>query len=346
MRFLVIGIGHAGERHIKNLKLLGEHDILVYDKNIDTFRQDVSLPDKTSQQSRLEYMIDTYGVKYFDPKNLYGDIDAFIICTPPSSHMEYIIQGIQRYAHVFVEKPISNSLTYLDWVEQTSKNKGLVIQIGYQIRFMPGMQKIKVLIDNGRIKDISSIAAMFGQYLPDWHPGEDYKLSYTGHKSEGGGIILDASHEIDYVLWLINSRVKSVSCAAVKSSNLDIDTEDTAHIIITFENGVIAYIHLDMTSKQYTRFCVIDYDKIQEILTWNYKSDSLTFKFTKKYLKYGGLNGDPYVSEMQSFIDSIKNHTPSMVDVTSSIKVMEVIMAAKLSASENNRLVLIEEIRK
>lgn len=92
----------------------------------------------------------------------------------------------------------------------------------------------------------------FGYYLPYWPRKRDYRDSYVARKALGGGIILDSSHEIDSLRWLIG-EVKEVSCFAGKISNLDIETEDTAEILLKFKNGAIAEAHLDITRHDFSR---------------------------------------------------------------------------------------------
>src|SRR5215813_3907127 len=77
-----------------------------------------------------------------------------------------------------------------------------------------------------------------GQYLPDWHPWGNYRQSYSAQGELGGGANLDAIHEIDYVRWLLGE-------VAGKLSQLQIDTEDVAEILLRFENGAVGEIHLD-----------------------------------------------------------------------------------------------------
>ena len=333
MHFLVIGIGNIGERHIKNLSQLGI-DISVYDRYADVFQPDSGTPELSHQLNKLEQLVQDYGVSYADPHNFHDPFDAFIICTPPASHTEYIVMGMQHHAHIFVEKPISNSMQYLDWVIQTSRNKGIIVQVGYQFRFHPHLILAKQMLDEGKIGNLISIWAEFGQYLPDWHPNQNYRELYTGKESEGGGIILDSSHEIDYVRWLVGSKVKQVSCSADKLSNLDVDVEDTAEINLQFENGVVGNIHVDFTNKQYTRWCKLMGDKSN--IVWDYTRNLLVLEplsgANKVYAPITGI--DPYLREMEHFITCIENKEKPIVDATVGTRVLEIALAAKQSSIE------------
>ena len=222
-KFLVIGCGSAGTRHAKNLESLG-HKVFGYDTN----------PNRCFNFSKLDY-----------------GFDAFIICTPPGSHVGYIAEAIKYNTHVFVEKPISNTLDGINEVINKAKEKNLVLQVGYQFRFHPGLILVKQLLDEGRIGKLLSIRTEFGYYLPYWHPQEDYRNLYTARL----GIILDASHEIHYVRWLAGSEVSEISCFAGHLSNLKTESEDIAEINLRFENNVIGNIHTDYIQRGYSRWC-------------------------------------------------------------------------------------------
>jgi len=327
MRFLVIGIGSIGERHIKNLVLLGI-DVSVFDTKADVFTPESGLPEITPQISKMARIVEEYGVNFENPFSYHNQFDAYVICTPPNTHTEYIVEGMQHYSNIFVEKPISDKLDYLDWVVNTARNKEIIVQVGYQLRIHSGLKLVKQLIKDGRIGKLLNIKAEFGQYLPDWHPDSDYRRSYTARKSEGGGIILDASHEIDYVRWLADSEVTSVSCVADQLSELTIDVEDTADMILTFENEVKADIHLDMTNKTYTRKCVLTGSKGSII--WDY-TNPLVF-VAGKYINVA--KSDPYIDEMKHFIACIENKEQPLVNAAVGKRVLEIALAAKQSSVE------------
>lgn len=316
MKVLVIGIGSIGERHIRNLRTLGVEDLFVYDNKADVFRPDTGIPDLPPQVSKMQYIVQKYDAHYYQPNQLHEKMDAFVVCTPPAYHTEYVIEGLSHHIHVFVEKPISNSLQYLDWVESRSTANNLIVQVGYQMRFDPELALLKHRLDKS--KDILSIQAEYGQYLPSWHPNDDYTKSYTAQSEAGGGIILDASHEIDYVRWLAGSEVKSVSCMAKHASNLMIDVEDLAEITLQFENGVIGHIHLDMIQKEYVRRVTVIGNNSDETVTWKKQIPVL----------------DPYVEEMRQFLDCVKTGSKPLVDAHEGIQVLRIALAAKQSAAE------------
>src|SRR5690606_21417659 len=95
-----------------------------------------------------------------------------------------------------------------------------------------------------------------GQYLPDWRPWQNYRESYTARKELGGGIILDASHEIDYARWLFG-EVDTLLCMADKVSDLELNVEDCATVLMRMKSGMQVDVHLDCIQRHYTRHCKI-----------------------------------------------------------------------------------------
>ena len=104
------------------------------------------------------------------------------------------------------------------------------------------------MIEDDLIGDVVSLRATWGEYLPNWHPWEDYRLSYSAQRRMGGGPALTLSHELDLALWLFGN-VKKVMGLPNYNSNLELDTEHGIDILILFENGVTANIHLDYLQK-------------------------------------------------------------------------------------------------
>lgn len=252
-RILVVGCGSIGERHIRNLKSLSTGEIIACD--ID--------------KKRISVIGEKYGVQTCAnlSQALTQSIDAALVCTPPSTHIPIALQIIEHGSHVFIEKPLSNSLKGVDELLRRAKDKKLVVLVGYNFRFHPGLVLVKEMLEREEVGKILSARAEVGQYLPDWRPWQDYRKSYTAQKRLGGGIILDGSHELDYMRWLLG-EVREVSCMAGKLSRLEVDTEDTAEVLLRFRSGAMVAVHLDFIRHDYTRNCELIGEK--GTIIWNY----------------------------------------------------------------------------
>jgi predicted dehydrogenase len=121
--------------------------------------------------------------------------------------------------------------------------KGGVL-LGYQFRFHPGLQQVKSWLENGMIGRPLSFRAHWGEYLPDWHPWEDYRVSYTARQDLGGGVVVTLSHPVDYLRWLLG-EVQALWAFSGKVSDLEVQVEDYAEIGMQFQNGATGSLHVD-----------------------------------------------------------------------------------------------------
>jgi predicted dehydrogenase len=238
---------------------------------------------------------------------------AVIICTPPHLHLPLAEQTVESGAHLFVEKPLALSLAGIDNLLGAAQQKNLVFMVGYNLRFDPGLQRMKELIDAGRIGRLVALQAEFGQYLPDWRPAEDYRKGYNARSSMGGGIILDASHEVDYLRWL-GGDVESVFAMAAQLGNLQIDVEDIASITLRFSSGAIGHAHLDSLQRSYSRYCkAVGTDGT---VIWNPDQNVKLYSSNSREWKLYDFRTDPndsYVQELTHFAACIKNGNRPLV---------------------------------
>lgn len=255
---LVIGLGSIGFRHCQNLIKLGVSDInVVTSKNV--------LPEQF-KSFKLFNSIEEAG------RN--GIYTHAIVCSPTASHLKDLGKLINLgIPQIYLEKPISNTLTNvnigLDYVM-----KGNRILIGYDLRFDPGLNKVRSLLESHSIGKIYSANAFVGQYLPDWRPFEDYKKGMSASVEKGGGVMLDLIHEFDYLIWLLG-KPSMVAAIYQKNRELKIETEDVADVLIKFESGATGTIHLDYHQRKLVRNCVITGSR--GTIKWDLAERNVTF---------------------------------------------------------------------
>jgi predicted dehydrogenase len=229
MKFLIAGFGSIGRRHMQNLLAAGEKDIIFYRTNHST------LPG-----NELEgFTVETDIRKALDHKP-----DAVMVCNPTARHLDIAIPAAEAGCHIMMEKPISSSLDGLDRLRGALKKGGGKLQVGFQFRFHPGLQAAKRLLGEGAIGKPLSFRAQWGEYLPGWHPWEDYRQSYSARRDLGGGVALTLCHPLDYTGWLLG-EVKSLWSFTGRISSLEIDVEDNSEIGLRLADGVVGSIHLD-----------------------------------------------------------------------------------------------------
>jgi predicted dehydrogenase len=293
---------------------------------------------------RLSYMEKLYHIETCPTleESLKKGVDAALICTPPSSHVPVALSLVEEGVHVFIEKPLSNSLNNIDELLENARSANLTLLVGYCFRFHPGLKTVKEILGTGELGKVLLAQAEFGQYLPSWRPWQDYAKSYTAMTEFGGGIILDGSHEIDYLRWLVG-EVKEISCFAGKLSALKVETIDVAGLLLKFSNGSIGMIHIDFVRRDYSRSCEIICENGS--IKWNYQENSLKIyrQDNSQWEIYNNLTSnanDMYEAEMKHFIACINKKEIPLVNGVEGLKTLKVALAA-LESSEKGKVVRI-----
>ena len=289
MKFVIVGLGSIGKRHEKNLKALGY-------ETIPSHRED-----------NLKKILDQHRP------------DGVFICNPTSLHLPVAMIAAESGYPIFLEKPVSHNLKGIDKLIQKIKQKKIVVQVGYNLRFEPELVEIKKQIDKKTYGKIYSARIVAGSYFPNWRPKIDYKQNYGARLDLGGGVILDLSHEIDYAYWLFG-KAKKVSAMIKQAPKLEIETEALAQLNIEFEAGVIAQIQIDYLSKTYRRNMEIVAEK--ETVFWDYAS-----------LKAKGWNSEEmFIDEIKHFVQAINGEVKPMPTIEEGKHVVEICEAAKESS--------------
>ena len=228
MKFLIAGYGSIGRRHMRNLIELGQNDIILLRSHKSTLPEDEikGIPVETSIEAALAH-----------------NPDGVIIANPTALHMDIAIAAANAGCAVFMEKPLSDSLERMPELREALKKNGERFQMGFQFRFHPGLATLKELLDNDAIGTPYSFRAEWGEYLPGWHPWEDYRQSYSARKDLGGGVLLTLSHPLDYIRWLFGDP-EWIWGMNGKISELELDTDDIAEIGLRMANGLVGTIHL------------------------------------------------------------------------------------------------------
>lgn len=278
-----------------------------------------------------------FGASTFETLEAALDADPTVVfvCTPPNSHLDIAVAGAERGCHLFIEKPLTDRLgPPLARLLSLVAAKRLVTLVACNLRFHHGPSTLKRLLDEGVIGRVLGASLEVGQYLPDWHPQEDYRRGYSAFREMGGGIILDAIHELDYARWLFG-EVHEVFCLGGKVSELEIETEDFASILLRFASGCIAQVHLDYIQRSYSRWCRIVGE--EGTLEWDI-TPGLVRAYTASRGRWeefptppGYQVNDMYVTEMQHLLRCIEGQEQSAHPVEEGAAVVRVALAVRES---------------
>lgn len=328
LQFLIVGCGSIAKRHLKNLLAIGvpkEHIGLcdINPARVKELRDLGGLPESNGWTSLSEALSQKKQ-------------DAALICAPTAFHTQVGMEVAKAGAHLFMEKPIAADQKNLDQLLSLVSDNQLVFAVAYFFRFHPGFKKVKEWLDAGKIGPVYGARVQCGQYLPDWHPWEDYRGFYMSKKNEGGGALLDISHELDYLKAFMNSKVSEVACFYDTLGPLEMDADNMSSTILKFENGAIASLQLDLLQRVVRRNCELIGQ--EGTIVWDHPSKTVTL-FTPEnkageIYKYDYDGNQGYIDELKHFVQCIQDKKRPIVDGVSGAETLKIITAAKRSSEE------------
>jgi predicted dehydrogenase len=314
---LIIGSGSIGRRHALNLAALGVRRLLVFDP--DPVRaHDVAAATGGEPVPDLE-------------GPLSGATGVAFVCSPPSLHAAHATVALEAGWDVFVEKPVAPTAVEAEALAQLADKRRAISLVGFNFRFEPGLLEVERLLRTGELGRPLAARGIVGQYLADWHPWEDYRRGYSARRELGGGVLLDNSHEIDMLIWLLGEPER-VWCQAGTVGALEIDTEDIAQISLAFESGVLAQLQLDYLQRAPRRELEIACE--DGSIRWRYDERRLDV-FADGLWTTAPLRDDhnlTYLDEAEHFLAAVAERTPTRCDLREGARSLRIVEDAKSSA--------------
>lgn len=324
-RALVVGCGSIGRRHLRNLQSLGL-SVLAFDP----------------QPARAAAAAAESGAKTVASLSagLKLKPDLAVIATPSSLHLGPALAAAKAGAALFIEKPVSHTLEGLEALESVVEKKGLVALVACNMRFHPGLATVRRLLSEGAIGRPLNAGIICASYLPDWHPGEDYRKGYSARADLGGGALLDCIHELDYMLDMLGAA-EAVSAELGNSGALGIETEETADLAVRLRSGALAQLHLDYVSRSPARGCriegsdgVVDWlSGVPEVrLSRRGRTESIPIPIE-----------DPnamYLAMTRHLVDCLEGRARPAQGLKEARAALELALAAKRSSAEGRRVLL------
>lgn len=279
MVVLVIGNGSIGKQHVDVLLRLGVKPIVFTD-----------------------YPDNKVGVLYINSFININHIDYAMICTPTSNHFHDFKALIERVKvkKILIEKPVALNTSEALEIKKLASNKGIKVYIGYDMRFISKLQFVR----NNLYKIITEVRLVkiyCGQYLPEWRLNSDYRNSYSSFRARGGGVDLDLSHEVDYMLWLFGDPKKIEYLKTDKLSSLEIDSPDYFKGIYRY-NEFIVDLELDYFRKLDRKLIIIGENK--DLVNLNFINDELVFNGENILINASSINNTLEAESREFLYDS------------------------------------------
>ncbi len=257
MKVLVAGLGGIGQRHVRNLRsLLGDRvEIAAY--RVRRLPQVVTERLDVEPGADVERRFDIRSFTDLD-EALAARPDAVFVCNPSSLHIPVAIKAATAGCHLFIEKPLAHELAGVRELIAITESKGLAALVGFQMRFHPCFLRTRDLLAKGAVGRVLAVQAQVAEYLPGFHPYEDYRRMYAARRDLGGGVILSQIHELDY-LYALFGLPRRVFAVGGHLSSLDVDVEDVASISMDFggDRPLPVHLHQDFVQRPPARTCRI-----------------------------------------------------------------------------------------
>lgn len=178
--------------------------------------------------------------------------DWVFVTSKTAEHLSQLLQ-LKKAAYagsVFVEKPIFDRFS-----SEIFNFKNLVV--GYNLRALSLVQHLK---NHLRQEKVISAEFYVGHYLPDWRPQQDYRQSYSAHRSQGGGVLRDLSHELDLVHFLLGPS-QWVYGQGGHYSSLEIDSEDCFSLLMSTMACPLVHVHMNYLDRSPRRYIHLQTDQ-------------------------------------------------------------------------------------
>jgi predicted dehydrogenase len=318
VKVLIVGVGSIGLRHLRNLGELGVSDVRVCRSG---HGRDVTLPIPVTQHTSLEAALEARP-------------DAVIVANPTALHVPVSTRAAEAGCHLLIEKPLSHSLEGVERLAAVVRERGVLAMPAFNMRFHPTLRAAHDFLARGRIGRFLAMTAHVGQYLPDWHPHEDYRTGYSARRALGGGVLLDLCHELDIAIWL-GGAVRKVTCQLGRISELEIETEDVADVLLKFVDGGFGHVRLDYLERPSLRQFRVTGSTgslVVDALTAEcHVFESTTGRWVKHVVE-GFERNDMYLEELRHFIEAASGRVAPRVSLGDGLRVQAVLAAARASA--------------
>ena len=309
IKYGIVGVGYLGKFHLKHLLNIEEVELVgLYDTNID-------------QATKISEEFNVHNFLSID--DLLKNVDAVSIVTPTISHMEVALKALDYNCHIFIEKPIANTLANGSKILKTVKEKKQVAHVGHIERFNPAFQEF--------MKEKNQPLFL-----------ECHRLTKLNDRSMDISVVLDLMiHDIDLVLHMIQSPIKEIIADGI---NVIKNSVDLANTKLIFENGCVVNLTASRISNKdmrkirvFEKNCYSNIDLLNKKLTKhyaNYNNTDNKFNFKKEELDV--IKHDALQMELIHFCDTIINKKTELENITKSVEALQI--AEQINEIINNKI--------
>ena len=332
LSFAIVGFGSAGKMALETLSGLAPNArFLIVSGHKEEARQ----------ASFTRHISD---VLNFSP-------DAVLVTGPASDRLDVIANLHGVSVPLFIEKPLAGTLQDAHSILTQLRVGTNACQLGYNLRFSTSLEFFRDYLQQERRGKVKRFVAETGQYLPDWRPDRDYRETVSARSDRGGGVLLELSHEIDYLRWIFGDW-DWVSAWTGNVSALDIDVEDTALITVGIkgESGgeqLLGQLSLDFVRRDKTRsvtaVCELGTVRWDGIAGRVEERDAMKARW--ETLAEDRTDESTYEAQWASFLKVVESGAMPIVSLEDGVEVLRAIEAIRHSNLRSGKRTSLSEVR-
>ncbi len=281
---------------------------------------------------------DEYSIRVFPSLDeaLAKEPDIAFVCNPSSLHVPTSLACIRAGCDVFIEKPLSDSLNGAQELVRAVTEHKRIAMVGYQLRFHPCLRKLAQTVQSGVLGNVLAVRATIGEYLPSWHPYEDYRQMYAARADLGGGVVLSQIHEYDYLysLFGLPNRIYAIGG---HWSELEVDVEDTASILMEFSvegRPLPIQLHQDYLQSPPSRQCEVIGDHGRAVMDLHALTVTVFNRGngTPDVQSFTGFERNQlFIDELNHFLECVKARKRPVIDLNDGLQSLRMALAVKMS---------------
>ena len=328
-RCLFVGLGGVGQRHLRNLRTLLGNSVDIGAYRVRRERQTL---DDTLHVIPGVDLEEKYGVRVCSELEQAFETkpDVVFITNPSSLHVPVALHAARLGCHLFIEKPLSHSMADVSELVAMCEAQDLTTCVAYQLRHHPGFVRVRELLAAGVLGRVLSARAEVGEYLPGFHPYEDYRRMYAAKSALGGGVTLSQIHELDYLCALFGAPRRVFSMGGHVSS-LEVDVDDLSLSLLEFARAdgspLFVELHQDFVQRPAQRSLTVIGERGR--LCWSLSGRFLEHcdesgRIVERMDFSGVARNQPFLDELSNFLSCVANGepcTPSVRDGALSLQI-------------------------